>query len=274
MNPLTPLVQWPGGKRKLVDKIVELLEVPDTEPVMEPFAGGAALFFSRRVPSVLADANEDLRNLYRVVANNPRAMIQALTSLPPVVEKSAYYKARDTFNRRTLPDAGRAAYFLWLNRAGYNGLVRYNRAGGYNVPCGTEGKAVGIDYALVLAASELLSKSLVLDGYEKVGAHSWNYVYLDPPYQPAPGKKAFTAYSGVAWDVSDLESLTRRVQTWRRHSPRARILASDLITPDTERLWSAAGAKLVAELDVRRPINRDADGRGPVREGMWLLGPS
>ncbi|MCV5191967.1 DNA adenine methylase, partial [Escherichia coli] len=52
-------------------------------------------------------------------------------------------RARDLLSLRSVfedgPDAGkilRAAQFLYLNRHGYNGVVRYNQQGGYNVPFG------------------------------------------------------------------------------------------------------------------------------------------
>lgn len=66
-----PIIPWIGGKRRLADRIFPLF--PQHSCYVEPFAGGAALFFLRPVPAeveVLNDVNGDLINLYRVVQNH------------------------------------------------------------------------------------------------------------------------------------------------------------------------------------------------------------
>ncbi|BAE74066.1 putative phage DNA adenine methylase [Sodalis glossinidius str. 'morsitans'] len=63
----TPIVPWMGGKRRLAKRILSCF--PEHKCYVEPFCGGAALFFSKE-PSkvaVLNDINGDLINLYRVV---------------------------------------------------------------------------------------------------------------------------------------------------------------------------------------------------------------
>lgn len=66
-----PIIPWIGGKRRLADRIFPLF--PQHSCYVEPFAGGAALFFLRPVPAeveVLNDVNGELVNLYRVVQNH------------------------------------------------------------------------------------------------------------------------------------------------------------------------------------------------------------
>lgn len=65
-----PIVPWLGGKRRLADRIFPFFDNRHTCYV-EPFAGGAALFFLKP-PSdveVINDINGELINLYRVVQN-------------------------------------------------------------------------------------------------------------------------------------------------------------------------------------------------------------
>jgi site-specific DNA-adenine methylase len=60
----TPIIPWMGGKRRLADRIFPLM--PPHQCYVEPFAGGAALFFLRPSPAdveVLNDVNGDLVNL-------------------------------------------------------------------------------------------------------------------------------------------------------------------------------------------------------------------
>lgn len=64
----TPVTYY-GGKQKLVSKILPL--IPDHKMYVEPFCGGAAIFFSKQ-PSdmeVLNDTNRELINLYAVIQN-------------------------------------------------------------------------------------------------------------------------------------------------------------------------------------------------------------
>ena len=62
-----PIIAWMGGKRRLAKHILPLF--PKHSCYIEPFAGGAALFFMKK-PSeveVLNDVNGELINMYRVV---------------------------------------------------------------------------------------------------------------------------------------------------------------------------------------------------------------
>jgi DNA adenine methylase len=55
-------------------------------------------------------------------------------------DERAYYEQRDRFNQLLAEGKGdceeSAALFYYLNRTGYNGLCRFNRSGGFNVPFG------------------------------------------------------------------------------------------------------------------------------------------
>lgn len=65
-----PIIPWVGGKRRLAKHILPLF--PAHECYVEPFAGGAALFFLKTAAEVevLNDINGDLVNLYRVVKHH------------------------------------------------------------------------------------------------------------------------------------------------------------------------------------------------------------
>src|SRR5947209_17786504 len=60
--PPTPFLKWAGGKRRLAEAIRGTLpSLPSTQTYIEPFLGGAALFFALRPErSVLSDTNPDL----------------------------------------------------------------------------------------------------------------------------------------------------------------------------------------------------------------------
>lgn len=67
----SPIVPWLGGKRRLADRLLPYF--PPHQCYVEPFAGGAAMFFLRPTVAdseVLNDVNGELVNLYRVVKHH------------------------------------------------------------------------------------------------------------------------------------------------------------------------------------------------------------
>ncbi|MEA5113010.1 MAG: DNA adenine methylase [Geobacteraceae bacterium] len=115
-----PVIPWIGGKRRLAKHILPLF--PDHTCYVEPFAGGAALFFLKE-PSeveVLNDYNSDLVSLYRVIQHHMEEFIRqfkwALVS-------------REMFNwlnitpPETLTDIQRAARFYYLQKLAFGGKV-------------------------------------------------------------------------------------------------------------------------------------------------------
>ena len=74
---LKPLIKWPGGKAAEIDKI--LPHIPDFERYIEPFAGGAALFFYLEPEkAVLNDTSKDLMEFYRMLQTEDPGMKEDL----------------------------------------------------------------------------------------------------------------------------------------------------------------------------------------------------
>jgi DNA adenine methylase len=116
-----PLIPWPGGKRRWVDKLLPIF--PDHSLYCEPFAGAAGLFFARPVPSeveVLNDLNGDLVNLYRIVQNHLDEFVKqfrwALVSRQEFLIKQWQ-------RPETLTDIQRAARFYYLQKSSFGGKV-------------------------------------------------------------------------------------------------------------------------------------------------------
>jgi DNA adenine methylase len=66
---LEPLIKWPGGKRHMAKRFVKMLPPHDT--YVEPFAGGAALFFRKPLVkrNVIGDMDPWLVDLYKSTRN-------------------------------------------------------------------------------------------------------------------------------------------------------------------------------------------------------------
>ncbi|EOS95524.1 D12 class N6 adenine-specific DNA methyltransferase [Erwinia tracheiphila PSU-1] len=72
---------WVGGKRKLAKHLLPML--PAHTCYVEPFCGGAALFFMKEASraEVLNDINSDIVNLYRVIQNHLEEFIKQFNGL-------------------------------------------------------------------------------------------------------------------------------------------------------------------------------------------------
>ena len=131
-----PIVKWAGGKSRLLGELTPRMPSPKqwTGRYFEPFAGGLALYFHMRPTSaVLADMNPELINLYRVVRDQPDALIDDLQR--HVAERTYFYAVR-ALDPADMNPIERASRFVFLNRTCFNGLWRVNRAGQFNVPFG------------------------------------------------------------------------------------------------------------------------------------------
>jgi DNA adenine methylase len=66
---LEPIIKWPGGKRHMAKRLIRMLPPHDT--YVEPFAGGAALFWRKPLAhrTVIGDTDPWLIDLYKGIRN-------------------------------------------------------------------------------------------------------------------------------------------------------------------------------------------------------------
>ncbi|MCK9345396.1 MAG: DNA adenine methylase [Candidatus Pacebacteria bacterium] len=115
-----PIIPWVGGKRRLAKHILPMF--PDHKCYVEPFSGGAALFFMKepvRV-EVINDINGELVNLYRVVQNHLEEFIRQFKW--SLVSRQMY-KWLKLAHVETLTDIQRAARFFYLQKMAFGGKV-------------------------------------------------------------------------------------------------------------------------------------------------------
>ncbi|MHB1708595.1 MAG: DNA adenine methylase [Thermoplasmataceae archaeon] len=216
-TPLRPILKWAGGKRQLIPAILPM--IPSTfENYIEPFAGGCALLvelynLGRIRHAIISDLNGELTNLYKIVRNDPRRLLDEIAALPFGNSSISYYSARERFNDILGTSDSmieRAALFLYLNRHGYNGLWRVNASGRFNVPFGRYRNPAMPDPEHIMAFSRMLALTDIYncDFAETCGkASAGDLVYLDPPYFPLSGTSNFTAYSSGGFPFSEQERL-------------------------------------------------------------------
>src|ERR1700730_18608321 len=95
-------------------------------------------------------------------------------------------------------DAEVAAWFIYLNKAGFNGLYRVNRRNRFNVPFGRYTNPTICDEVTLRASSAALAGTELLTAdFEVVTARAkpGDFVYFDPPYVPLSTTSSFTSYT-------------------------------------------------------------------------------
>ena len=218
LHPCTPIVKWAGGKGRLIDQLIKRLP-PGSEGMrhVEPFAGGAALFFSRAPErALLCDVNPSLGHAYRSVRDTVEEVIRHLRRLAKQHSTLHYYQVREKYNAaRESFNAERAAMFIYLNKTCFNGLHRVNRHGEFNVPLGSYTNPRIVDEINLTEANKRL-RNVKLDciDFRKLPSRAkpGDFLYLDPPYAPISSTANFTSYSlsGFSWqDQAELGDVFR-----------------------------------------------------------------
>jgi len=263
---LRPILKWAGGKRSLVPRI--LAELPDQiDTYYEPFVGGAAVFLAlaeeqRFRRAVITDRNAHLIELYEVVRDDVEALLSVLNERQLETSEADYYRIRAQHKLRSAVE--RAARLIYLNKTGYNGLYRVNSSGGFNVPYGRYKRPKIYDPTRLRVVSTAL-QGVVIEAadFERSckRARPGDAVYLDPPYLPVSKTSSFSAYHSEAFGLPEHQRLAKVFASLAKKGIAAVLSNSD--TPETRELYRPFKPSGV---QVRRPINSVASGRGAVSE--------
>jgi DNA adenine methylase len=134
--PFVPPLKCQGIKTKLVRDIANLAGSAEFERWVEPFCGSCVVPLNvqpRR--AVLSDSNIHIIRLYRDIQSGQLDAGRVREFLHDEGEKlrrgdeAHYYKIRERFNSEPS-----SLDFLFLNRSCFNGVMRFNRHGKFNVP--------------------------------------------------------------------------------------------------------------------------------------------
>lgn len=136
VRPKAPPIKTQGIKTKLVPLIARSIVWDGQGRWIEPFLGSAVVALNIAPPrALLTDTNEHLINLYRSIQDgtingqNMRTFLEHEGSILLDKGESHYYAIRDRFNERKSPFD-----FVFLSRSCFNGMMRFNKKGGFNVP--------------------------------------------------------------------------------------------------------------------------------------------
>lgn len=189
-----PPIKCQGIKSKLVPWIKATIPADFNGRWIEPFMGSGAVAFNMRPrKALLADSNPHLVNFYqevasrRITAASARNFLQKEGELLLQSDGEYYYTVRERFNQN-----GNPLDFLFLNRACFNGMIRFNRKGGFNVPfCRKPNRFAQAYITKIGNQIQMISDSCALGDYEfrcldyavtVAEADKGDILYCDPPY--------------------------------------------------------------------------------------------
>jgi len=251
-----------GGKRQLIAQISERLPASFGR-YHEPFVGGGALFFHLHPKrAFLSDRNERLVRAFKGIQGQVEEVIKLLKSHRH--EKDYYLNLRKQ-DIDSGTDAEVAAWLIFLNKTGFNGLYRVNSHNQFNVPFGSNPRALICDEDNLRQCHKALAgASIHAEDFSAVlrRAKAGDLVYFDPPYVPVSDTAYFTSYTSGKFGPTDQDRL--------------RDVALELKKREVFVILSNSSAPLVRELyspkftcipvKATRVVNSKASGRGQVTE--------
>jgi DNA adenine methylase len=195
MKVITPPIKSQGIKTKLVPAIMHLVSDYSGRWI-EPFLGtGVVAFNSNAKKALLSDVNPHLINFYKRLQSKEITPLDIQSFLYSEGEKlknadengASYYKevrARFNTNFDSLD-------FLFLSRAGFNGMIRFNKNGNWNIPFCKKPERFARAYVtkIVHQAENCLHKMTLNWQFENkdfrdiiLQADENDFIYCDPPY--------------------------------------------------------------------------------------------
>ncbi len=209
---LKPILKWAGGKRQLVDVLVELIG-EDYGRYVEPFLGGGALFFELQpFNAVINDYNSELINVYKVIRDNPQELVNLLKKHQRNNTKEYFYEVRGYDRNNVLyekmSEVEKAARTIYLNKTCYNGLYRVNSKGEFSTPYGRYKNPNIVEEKNIFTISDYFNKSkikIICGDFTEALKYlrKKSLVYFDPPYVPNDNSKSFDGYTDIGFSQED-----------------------------------------------------------------------
>ena len=265
-----PFIKWVGGKTQLLPEIEKHMP-KNYGTYFEPFLGGGAVLFNL-MPNraVVNDLNSELINAYQMVMQKPDELIKQLTDLFNRDSKENYLAVRAVDRTGEILNYSavqRAARFIYLNKAGYNGLWRVNQKGQNNVPYGQH-KKLTVPINQIKADSNFLANSDIVfktGDYQNCTAQivPGDFVYFDPPYVPVTPTASFTSYTKKGFGLVQQKQLVELARNLA--SQGVYVMLSNSDTKLTRQLYKNKCFH-IHKVKARRSINRNGAKRGKVGE--------
>ncbi|KGN69768.1 DNA adenine methylase [Porphyromonas gulae] len=202
MPVITPPIKSQGIKTKLIPWILELIESSglDLEHTnwIEPFLGTGVVGLNIPIGGkrIVGDTNPHIINFYnalkegRITPINMRAYLESEGVLLANSREDGcehYRKIRNRFNEEQC-----SFDFLFLSRAGFNGMMRFNKMGHWNIPFCKKPNRFSPAYVTKIC-NQIAAAERIIKGGEWEFCHQdfvktiqratkGDIIYCDPPY--------------------------------------------------------------------------------------------
>ena len=189
-----PPLKIQGIKTKLVPAIRQNISLSRNTLWIEPFMGSGVVGFNIRPErAVFADINPHIINFYSAVKSGSitsdiiRVYLQDNGKMLEEHGGDFYYYVRERFN-----ETHNSLDFLFLNRACFNGMIRFSRTGKFNVPYGHKPMRFSKAYITKIVNQvkyienclKIYDWEFLCKPFEDTTAMRENdsFIYCDPPY--------------------------------------------------------------------------------------------
>ncbi len=204
--PLVPPIKCQGIKTKLVRDIHRLVRHQDFDRWVEPFCGSCVVPLNLQPrKALLCDSNIHIVSFYRDIqqrkigAANVREFLSDQGAALSAKGEDYFYEVRERFN--STPNS---LDFLFLNRSCFNGVMRFNQKGRFNVPFCRKPDRFATAYITkisnqVSAIGTVISQldwEFRVSGFRETLSEvtDGDLVYADPPYANIPCKVLTSVY--------------------------------------------------------------------------------
>jgi len=194
MKIFVPPIKCQGIKTRLARWIKDHAELNGQGRWLEPFTGSGVVGFNVRPHRALfCDSNPHIINFYNAIKeghiteSTARTFLEKEGALLSQKGEAHFYEVRRRFNKN-----GDPFDFLFLSRASFNGVLRFNKKGHYNVPFGHKKERFSRAYITKIT-------NQIKYAARAIRQHDWTFVcadfraiipqatkldflYCDPPY--------------------------------------------------------------------------------------------
>ncbi len=191
---IVPPIKCQGIKTDLIDWIKSSINLNNQRVWIEPFCGSCVVGFNiKPKKAIFSDNNPHIINFYQSIKENKlnskitKEYLQNEGNELLKTNGEHYYVIRERFNKeKNFLD------FLFLNRACFNGLMRFNSKGGFNVPFCKKPNRFAQSYITKIVnqienVSQIIKNNdydfIYCDFEETIKKTTENdLIYCDPPY--------------------------------------------------------------------------------------------
>ncbi len=191
---LIPPLKTQGIKSKIVPYILDLAKYNKRGIYFEPFMGSGVVGFNLMPQrAIFSDTNPHIINFYNAIKkgiiskNSTKEFLSQEGAKLAQFGQDYYLEVRARFNYSKNPFD-----FLFLNRSCFNGLMRFNLKGDFNVPYCKKDKRFSQSYITKICNQvDWVAKRIKSNDWTFICSHfvdilnqvkEFDFVYCDPPY--------------------------------------------------------------------------------------------